>query len=100
MATKVERISRARCSYVSWFKAEQGVVLVLDKPLNKGWSGGEGRGGDGARSSAAPGRWLPSTPSCFPDCCYLPTSLSLSLSLSIGIAIFVAGHDSFIPVTV
>lgn len=26
--------------------------------------------------------------------------LSLSLSLSIGIAIFVAGHDSFIPVTV
>lgn len=63
---------------------KQGVVLVLDKPLNKGWSGGEGRGGDGARSSAAPGRWLPSTPSCFPDCCYLPTSLSLSLSVSVS----------------
>lgn len=97
MATKVERISRARCSYVSCFKAEQGVVPVLDKPLNKGRSG-EGRGGDGARSSAAPGRCLPSIPSSFPACCYLPTSLSLSLSICI--AIFVAGHDSFIPVTV
>lgn len=89
MATEVERISRAQCSYVSCSRVEQGVVPVLDKPLNKGKSGV----GWSWRPFVCRSWSMASfNPSWFPGViCKL---------LSIGIAVVPAGHDSFIPVIV
>lgn len=77
------------CPVLIRFVLQQGVVPVLDKPLNKGKSGV----GWSWRPFVCRSWSMASfNPSWFPGViCKL---------LSIGIAVFLAGHDSFIPVIV